>query len=177
MFCESGHHRHWVLSQWSQVFALPWPRLPDRATKTNQHSPVSCVIREHPRHPRFLTVMNPAIGVYRARTAHKAGKVNPRSIRRRIARRIDRNSYVRTVLLVLSATVLVLERIVTTEPTFDHERLDVFPRIESSTSTSTAMLSTSTKGSTNQRMHSTSRFTGTRRSVVFHSTRVILFVR
>ena len=49
-----------------------------------------------------------------------------------------------TVLLVLSATVLVLvlEWIVKQEPMFDHERLDVFPSIESSTST--AMLSTST---------------------------------
>ena len=35
------------------------------------------------------------------------------------------------LVLVLSATVLVLERIVMAEPTSDHERLDVFPRIES----------------------------------------------
>ena len=36
--------------------------------------------------------------------------------------------FVRTVVLVLSATVLVLvlERIVMAEPTFDHERLDVY---------------------------------------------------
>lgn len=34
--------------------------------------------------------------------------------------------FVRTVVLELSATVLVLERIVTADPTFDHERLDVY---------------------------------------------------
>jgi len=34
--------------------------------------------------------------------------------------------FVRTIVLVLSATVLVLERIVMAEPTFDHERLDVY---------------------------------------------------
>jgi len=32
----------------------------------------------------------------------------------------------RAIVLVLSATVLVLERIVMAEPTFDHERLDVY---------------------------------------------------
>jgi hypothetical protein len=39
-----------------------------------------------------------------------------------------RDGFVRTVVLVLSATVLVLvlERIVMAEPTFDHERLDVY---------------------------------------------------
>jgi hypothetical protein len=37
-------------------------------------------------------------------------------------------SFIRAVLLVLSATVLalVLDKIVMTEPTFDHERLDVY---------------------------------------------------
>ncbi|MBN1852156.1 MAG: hypothetical protein JW829_05500, partial [Pirellulales bacterium] len=34
--------------------------------------------------------------------------------------------FVRTVVLVLSATGLVLERIVMAVPTFDHERLDVY---------------------------------------------------
>lgn len=36
------------------------------------------------------------------------------------------DSFVRKLVLVLSASVLVLERIVMAEPTFDHERLDVY---------------------------------------------------
>ncbi len=52
------------------------------------------------------------------------------AFQRLITGRIDHNPFVRTVVLVLSATVLVLERIVTTERTFDHDRRLSEDRIE-----------------------------------------------
>lgn len=55
-----------------------------------------------------------------------SGSLFSRSVGTSFSHRRDFNTFLKQVVLVLSATVLVLERRVAAEPTFEHERLDVF---------------------------------------------------